>query len=544
MPKNVILRDDRGIALVAALLLLVGFAALTSAAAFSVVSEKTVTVNHRVGNRALYAADSGVEAAKQFMTDWARAKLDSLNNAWNGNGPIIPEPDQVFPPGGLPLSSALEPGFASTTTISFEDAAFDPRRQAYDFLYTTVSTGEYRNGSRTVESRGRLRVSATRGSFADYLIFTDTHLMPDGSEIWFHSTGHFDGRVHTNGTLRFAYYPTFEDGVTQVDEKAWFFNNGSPRHLDQSQNGNKDKPDFYGGFDRGESRIELPENSFSQQRAALGGNPTNTTPVSNQEIRALLGLPPGRGSVDRGVHLPHDGSRITGGIYVHGKAERVELADEEGKQVYRIRDAGNQVTTIKVDFEKGRTEMIQPDGQTETLGGTPNGVLFVRGPVEDLRGPGRAGDEPLPALADRSQINVVAQGDIVVQNDLTYHDYENGESVLGLFTSKGDVRIGTDAPGELRVDAFVLASGDRKVFTVDGWDTGPYRGQMHLRGGMVTNYFGPFGSFGNPDEGGGTGYGRDFHYDGRGYVPPYFPLTQRFVTDKPEPQILAWREVN
>jgi hypothetical protein len=46
-------------------------------------------------------------------------------------------------------------------------------------------------------------VSASRGSFADYLLFMDQFVMPDGTSIWFTSTGNFDGRVHTNTSFKY-----------------------------------------------------------------------------------------------------------------------------------------------------------------------------------------------------------------------------------------------------------------------------------------------------------------------------------------------------
>ncbi len=532
------LRNDRGIALVATLMLLVAFTALAGAAAMSVVTESNVTTHHKVGNQALYSADSGVEAAKQFMTDWAESKMDSLNQVWAGNGPIIPDPSVIFPAAGLEFESNVAPLFNAKTTLVFEDSSLQYQSQIYDYRYTTVADGQFAGGARRVVSEGSLRISATRGSFADYLIFTDTHQQPDGEDVWFHSSGNFDGRVHTNGTMRFAYYPTFQDMATQVDDKAYFYNNGNNKYLDDDHNGSKDVPDFYGGFERGVDRIDLPGNAFSQQRASLGGNPANTRPLSNGEIRALLGMPPSNKSVPRGVYLASDNGKIEGGIFVQGKAKNVNMRTEGTKQVYEITDNSNQVTTVKVDRDKNKTEWIKPDGHNEVLDGTPNGVLFVRGAVESLSGGGRDENGIQPALADGSQVNIVTTGDIVIDGDLTYNDFEAGESVLGLFSSKGDVRISEHAPNDIQLNAYVMASADGKVFTVDNWDSGSYRGEVHLTGGMITNYYGAFGTFGENM----SGYGRDFHYDGRGFVPPYFPLTQRFVTDRPAPQVLSWRE--
>ncbi len=536
-----VLHNERGIALVAALMLMVAITALLTAASMTTVTEKAVTVSHRVGGRALYSADAGVEVAKQIMTDWATGQMDSLNSVWDGNGPIIPDPQGLFPNQGLIMDYDGPPAFQTVTTLAFQDSSLNLQSQAYDYLYTTTATGTYAEGERRVVSQGKLRVSATRGSFADYLLFTDTHLTPDGYDIWFHTSGYFDGRVHTNGTMRFAYYPTFEDFTTQVNDEAGFYNNGNVTYLDADRNGNKDVPNFYGGFERSSPNIELPDNAFSQQRAAIGGNPASTSTVTNGELRAHLGLPPGSTAPPTGVYLPNNGGLVTGGIYVQGNSNHTELSvDGSGRQVYTIQDKNGQTSTIKVDRTTNTTEYTPYGQASQTLAGTPNGVLFVNGKIQTLTGPGRVGGDPLPAVADGSQLTVVSNGDINLEGDLTYNDMDGGNSVLGLFTPGGDVRITSNAPDEIRMDGFVMAAGDGKAWVVDGYDSGDYRGQVHLRGGMITNHYGAFGTFGN--NGSMTGYGRDFHYDPRGIVPPYFPLTQRFVTDQPIPRVLAWRE--
>jgi len=86
----------------------------------------------------------------------------------------------------------------------------------------------------------------------------------------------------------------------------------------------------------------------------------------------------------------------------------------------------------------------------------------------------------------------------------------------------------------------VFAAGYKGAFTVDNYDHGSYRGQVHLRGGAVQRYYGPFGTFSN--YGAQTGYGRDFKYDRRGLTPPYYPLTGVFKVDQPVPHPTSWRE--
>ena len=532
---------QEGIALVAAMILLMGLSALMLAASVAAILEKNSTVNHRTSARALYAADSGIEVARQFITGYAKAQLDSMTAVWSGNGVIIADPGNVFPVQGFVFRNTDNPAFSCTTFVTFEDSTLELQSQVYNYRYRTVSSGSHVGGRRVVESEGRLRVSATRGSFADYLIFTDTHLTPGGGNIWFHTSGHFDGRVHTNDTYRFAYFPTFEDLVSSVDDEVWYYNDGHPIRSNRNRNGNRDVPNFYGGLELDAARIDLPDNSFSQERAALGGNPADTSPVTNAEIRDALGLATGSTPPPDGVYVPSSGGQITGGIYIAGDAREVKLSIVNGEQIMKIKDANNHVTMVRIDPATNTTHVTPPSGAPVQLSGLPRGVLYTKGEVQDLGGPNRSGGLAVPAIARDQQLSIVASEDIVIQNDLAYEDYDSGENVLGIFSSGGDIRIGNGAPDGLVMDGFVLASDDRKSFTVDNYSQGGYRGEVHLRGGMVTNHYGAFGTFDN--YGNMTGYGRDFRYDRRGYVPPYYPLTSRYVPDQPQPNVLAWREI-
>jgi Tfp pilus assembly protein PilX len=535
------MQNEDGIVLVAAIIVLLAITALVAASAMVAVLEKNATFNRQVASRALYAADSGVEMSRQVVTEYAQAKLDSLTAIHNGSGVIIANPNMVFPAGGLSVTNTTEPIFSATTTLVFEDSTLDLQSQVYNYRYTTTVSGSQAFGEKTVVSEGRLRVSATRGSFADYLLFTDSHVMPGGGDVWFHTSGHFDGRVHSNDKFRFAYFPTFEDLTTSAASTAWYYNNGKPKESKSKRNSDRDVPNFYGGFELDSPVIELPENSFSQERAALGGNPGNTTTVTNSEIRAALGLPSGSSPAPSGVYVPNSGGAVTGGIYVAGNAKGVTMSVSGANQVVAIKDANNLTTTITIDHSNGTTTVAPPTGFPYTLTGVPRGVLYTRGNVNSLKGPNRSGSTVLPAIASDQQLSVVSTGDIVVQGDLAYQDYDNGENVLGLFSSGGSVRIGTSAPDDLKVDAYVLASANAKVFSVDSHNSGSYRGTVRLRGGMVTNFYGAFGTFSS--DGSMTGYGRDFRYDRRGYIPPYYPLTARFVPDRPQPQVVSWREV-
>ncbi len=534
--------SEAGVALVIAIIVAGMMAAMSLAITTLSITEKGITQNQKFATQALYMADAGIEVAKQQMAAFSQAKMESLKNCWPGVGPIITDVASFFPEEGLSFNDP-NGRFQVQTTFEFADSSLESTSQTFNFHYASVASGISFKGSRKqVISEGTLRLSASRGTFADFLIFTDIHYTPDGNEIWFHTSGYFDGRVHSNGKLRFAYFPTFEDLVTCVPQKAVYYNRGWPIELDADRNGNRDVPNFYGGFMRGVDEIPLPSNSFSQERAALGYAPGDTTPVTLSERKAALGLDPYDPSpIPAGIYLPNDGSSVTGGIYVVGDADNMRLyIDENGFQNYEMTDQNGITKRIVLDKVNSVTKVYAGSDST-IYTGLPRGMIYTTGDINHLGGPARVDGSPPPALDDETQVTITAEGDIVIDRDITYEAYEASESVLGIYSSDGDVRISTSAPDELLLDAFIMAIGEDGCFTVDNFRYRHYSGQVHLRGGVVQRYYGPFGTF--SPWWGMTGFGRDFRYDRRGFTPPYYPLTPVFRVDQPVPHPISWREV-
>jgi len=535
------LRRQEGVALIVAISLTMILSAMAVGIVTLSTTEKGITQNQKYGVQALYNADSAIEVAKQQMTVFSQAKMESLRLEWPGSGPIITTPEAFFPDSGLSYHSNTV-GCEVTTVFTFVDSGLASTSQTFNFRYTsTAEGGAYNEGSRRIISEGDLRLSASRGSFSDFLIFTDVHYTPSGSQIWFHTSGYFDGRVHSNGKMRFAYFPTFEDLVSQVPGTASYYNNGSPIDLDADRNGDRDVPNFYGGFQRDAPNIPLPGNSFCQERAALGYAPADTTPVPLAQVRQALGLNPGDPSpVPPGIYVPNDGSAVTGGVYVAGDLTECRLTiDENGNQNYIMTDQNGITKTVVLDKQNMQTEVHQ-GASTTTYSGLPRGMLYATGGIDNLGGEPRDGDEVPPALEEDTQLTITAVDDIQIDRDITYESIDGTHCILGIYASDGDVIIKTDAPDDLLLDTFVMAIGDHGAFTVDDYNYGDYRGQVHLIGGVVQRYYGPFGTF--SQTGAQTGYGRDFRYDRRGISPPYYPTTTIFNVDQPEPHVKVWRE--
>jgi hypothetical protein len=387
------------------------------------------------------------------------------------------------------------------------------------------------------EAPGRAQARGTNlGSFASYLLFTAIHTSPDHSAIWFTSDAHFDGPVHTNGEFRFAGEPSFGDRVTSVNSKAWFFNNGVAIELAADHNGTTDVPRFLGGFELGAPSIALPPDTYGQQGAALGLPPYLDAAPTNAQVRYALGLSQGSTAPPADVYLvSQDGVTVTGGIYVQGDLAQCLLrVDGDGNQVY-VLSQGASTDSIRVKRSNNTTVLYNsahPGGKAYV--GVPDGCLFTNGEILDLRGPDRVGGLPPLALANETQLSIVATWDIVIQRDILGITSDTSDCVLGLFTAGGSVRIGTSAPNDMNLDAFVMATGPEGAFRVDNYDSGSPRGTFHLRGGAASKYYGPFYTFG-----GGSlrnGYSRDFHLDRRGVCPPYYPIVPVFAAAVPPPQ--------
>jgi hypothetical protein len=504
-----------------------------------VSGEMAMSSNVHVAKGALYAADAGIRMAEQNIANVGKKRLDSLLTIYSGHGPVIPAPSTIFPQGNL-ITTASNPNFNASTAVVFTDSILSVQTQIYNYQYTISSTGQQGvRGTRIVQSTGQLRLSAGRGSFADYLLYTNIHTMPDGSPIWFTSSGYFEGRVHTNGTYRFQGRPTFEDLVTSKGSTAWYYNNGSPLSLNDDHNKTLDVPNFYGGFKRSQPQIDLPANMFSQQNAALGLDPLSTTAPDNTTIRAQLGLS-GSTAPPNGVYIPNTLLSVTGGIYVQGNLDACVMSvDGTGNQVYTLTQGG-VTTTITVD-QTLNTTTVQASGPPTIYSGKPRGILYTQGSVNSFGGPDRAGPNIPPALADNTAMLLATTGDIVIQSDVTYNDYFNGNSVLGML-STSSVRIGTSAPNDIQINSFLMAAGSSGSFSVDNYNMGSPRGSVHLRGGIVAQYYGAFGQF-NSSGAITHGYARDFRFDDRGIVPPYFPTTSVFVANLPKAHTQTWKEM-
>lgn len=412
----------------------------------------------------------------------------------------------------------------------------------WDFPYNfrVESTGTIPGTIGKVLLTGDFVVRVQRDNFAKYALFTNVHQMPNGTVVWFTNKTSFSGPVHTNERYSFALNPsgTFGGMVVQQLSTARFYNNGSPILVNADSNPGRDVPVFQSGFTRSAAGITL--SSSIEQQDMIDQARANDASTGN------------------GIFLANNSTNLTGGIYVNGNASVAMSTDSSNNPSYAITQ-GSTTKVVTVDRINNQTSVNTVGGGTVTYQGQPDGLdhlghlIYVNGTITNFSG----------TVQRDTEITVASSNDIVIQNHVTYQNYNPGvgqpgdanytppsaldqTNLLGLVSWNGNVRVGTSAPNNINIHGIVMARNG--IFTVDSYDntsSGP-RGTATMLGGAITNYYGAFGLFHTTTGQLISGYGRNFVYDGRtmvGRSPPYFPSLQTFVaftndiTDK-----MAWQQ--
>jgi hypothetical protein len=256
--------------------------------------------------------------------------------------------------GSLP-PGAVDQGQASLqfTVTRFRGNTKGTTAQTYRADYVVVSTGQVGQARRRTEEKGYFEVQLGRPALSQWLFLVDDA----GGQTGFFPTGTvFNGPVHANHNWGFWGRPVFRDVVSTSDDGAWYWSLGR----DGCTGGGRvwvrgdsrppcTVPDFQKGFLRSQPQIDLPTSTLSQQRAALGMDPQDTSTLSAKEICFALGLhnPPSKNcnsnpSVPNGVYLVNDGNNVKGGIYVQGDVDQLVSGPRE--RVSRSTPSGKEAT--------------------------------------------------------------------------------------------------------------------------------------------------------------------------------------------------------
>lgn len=545
-----------------------------------------------------YALDpTGVNGAKSPSEFWAQ--LMGQNGLKDAAGKARP---------GIPINASVGGG---SVTSNVGLAVQSVERDAAGAYIVKLSVP-------AVTAQGRVAASATRqlsaqtsgvtydlkferGSFAKYALLTNHHTVSASAEaacnvnplacsrVTFTSNTLFSGPVHTNGNFLFQGTPYFGGQVTSAgcpppasgtyakDATGAEICAGTPaagayyngRFFKAEDMNDKLKPVLCGARNTDGSCAvstdprflsndlpsvtwnakfeQLPQSRTEQVDASQKGGLYLSASVSNVDL-----------SVQSNVSLsgrpaPEKVQLIS---YTQG-ATTVNLAITKDKKVYikvgTVWKPAVQVNGIWIDAISSAAVAAINAG---TFQSSFNGVIFVNGSVNSLKGPTRPtsnivnANDTAPALADFSQITIAARNDIHIKTDLKYEaspcsgknvvtsgvftpalcNKRDAENILGVYSTDGDVAIDSPAkytaaqgavPKDVKIEGVLMAS--KGSVRVDGYELGNADGslgQVNLTGGIIENYY---GAFGITD---GRGFGRNFVYDertGEGLAPPAFP---------------------
>ena len=517
LKRRVARQDERGVALITTLLLLMLLTGLTLAMAWSSRSDMLINGYYRNFRGSFYAADSGINIMRQAMTPLFQTGGAAFPGAFSVGANPLPSPatealvmstiNTTYGAGkitGNGTGSATNswPGSYNAvltftlqncfTNVSTTCTPFPPgaNTATYTYGYTITSTGHSKGNETTVlTDSGRFTVSAiipspSTLSFAGYGMFVNTNPLCSGSTL---VPGTITGPVFTNGSWNFGTGNyTFTDSVGQVGADVGTANSCSsggsptlPANVTAQQ-----------GFSTGQSAVTLPKNSFNQEQAVIDGRgvapdgssvpPPSQSALSNA-LRDINNKPyAATGTPSPGVFLPYTTDKsgkstfTGGGIMVQGDASVVLSPGAGTSQVYTITSSSGGTTTVTITppvagvpgstgstvVSSGGTNLNitgVPQQFDPTTGASmgPDTMLYVNGNITGLSGPGQG----KPAINDGTALTITALNNVTITGDVLY----KSEPVTGT--------PGSTSPTGTPIDTLIPANNTGQalgIFTATG----------------------------------------------------------------------------
>lgn len=554
----------------------------------------------------------GVASRLQASVDSLVCNVDPLGNVGGSNVSLrIYFTDTACDGAGLPPGVSLPDGRFVNGPARIE--GIDIGIQEYALPYVMVSEARLGDYQRNIVVQGEYVFSVGEAPFSHYAYFTNRE-SDDGGQIYFTDRTLIDGPVHTNGNFAFYKNPWFGGAVTSAgcrfysnrttyrsecenrpttrSSGGYFYSSRltsdtSMRPSSTRPNVNGHAPEFAAGVSWRAQYVPLPTNSHSQQTVALGTGRDDQGITFNGDLDSLtLFAGDANGNQPRlvsGSWTPaathqYVTATQTGVIGTRTVIERRSRTQGRfggwgswsrwsevssctpgtfGNTQYQCRERQEDVIgTVTTRYRFNEDNLLErfneSTGQWQAESKPFNGVIYVNGAVERLRGPDRAsgysgdGTRTPPAVAAFAQMTLASPSDIRITSDIRYEQPPcvrqprrvNGvaepalcqnlsyQNVLGIYTSGGDVIVGNanrdaslNAPDNVHVHAVLMSSSGQ--IRVENYQTGR-RGDFNLLGGMIQENRGIFGLVDT------SGFERVYTYDPRmrlGMAPPFFPTT-------------------
>jgi Tfp pilus assembly protein PilX len=473
---------EQGIALVTTLLLLMLLSAVTVGMVLAASSDELINGYYRNMRGSFYAADSGLNIARETMRNQLAAAVPETV----ANPAIQP----ITPGTEATIATTIESTYSSNTSMNSGEAANSwpasyritdatltlvsclpsggtgggtcasptgsPTRYSYNYEYSLTAVGATSASElTTVTDRGNLLVDidltsgGTTTSFAAWGFFVDNFDLCGSLTL---VPGTITGPAFSNDSWTFGTSGSyiFTDPVGAHNANLGYRFSSSRCYSSPNDpytySGTTINPDFQAGYTVGAPEVDLPEDSFSQKRAVLDGMGTNDTDPSNAEMHAVLRsvstVEYPSGGASSGVFLPYTLDTTSagcpaaasckvmtgGGILVEGNATVTLTAStaDADRQVVTIVQSGT-TTTVTIDLSSNTTT-IASGATTTVVTGVPTQKDALGNPVRDatmvyVDGNITALKGPgsgAAAIQDSHALSVVAASDITITDDIKY----------------------------------------------------------------------------------------------------------------------------
>jgi len=419
---------SRGIALVTALLLLSLFTVMTLAMVIATTSDTLIDGYYRNSRTSFYAADSGLNAARQYLqnqlasdvpspyvaysgppvsTAQATAALTALNNATSGFGAYqsITGTQAASWPGKFKIDS-------TNTTVGVPVCLGNcatGSTYTYSYPYKITVIGQSRaNEQNTIVENGSFLLNvvvtnSTTTSFANWGTLFDQYAICSSPFVAGTMSGPFFSNDSWNfgdknlvGSSKYIFTGSVGANNTKV---GYMYGDGTcdqKATTSDSHSGTTINPTFQGGLNLGQPKVPLPTDSYNQQQAVLdgiGAFPVSPcSPVTQAQRAAALrnaagtAWPSSGSEPASGVYLPYSPTAVGscpapcftgGGIYVQGNADSMTLTAANptiggvvhSQQVVTVKQ-GAKTTTVTVDLTSHQTT-INDGTNSQTINGVP-----------------------------------------------------------------------------------------------------------------------------------------------------------------------------
>jgi hypothetical protein len=383
-------QSSRGAALITTLILLSLFLVMTLSMVIATSSDTLINGYYRNFRASFYAADSGVNATRQYMlsrivgaipptfvitsgapipagtettvlsaitnTSTGFGSFKSITGAqtgsWAGTFKLDTANTTLGAPTCQPLYTGNTAPLPTCTVLGSPSDTVTGYKYAYPYKITAIGQSRS-NEQHAIEEYGSLFVTVdvgtpygTNTSFAAWGMFIDKSPICNGSYL---VPGTITGPVFTNGAWNFGTSGSyiFTDAMGSASPNFGYqfgscYQSAAHNYTSNSQTIN---PTFQGSVTLGAPAITPPTDSFSQKRAVLDGMGINTAQPTQADLNAALrdmlsggasgSAYPLTGTVSSGVFLPVSTSALVcatppcitgGGIYVQGNADSVVVS--------------------------------------------------------------------------------------------------------------------------------------------------------------------------------------------------------------------------